>query len=66
MPGLLASIAVKKGDEVKAGEELAVVEAMKMEITLRADQNRKIKTVLAQPGAGLAVDEPILEFEEDD
>jgi propionyl-CoA carboxylase alpha chain len=64
MPGLLASVAVKAGDEVKAGEELAVVEAMKMEITLRAPQNRCVKAVLAEPGAGLAVDEPILEFEE--
>jgi propionyl-CoA carboxylase alpha chain len=65
MPGLLASINVKAGDEVKEGEALAVVEAMKMEITLRAAQNRRVKAVLAEPGAGLAVDQPILEFEED-
>ena len=64
MPGLLASVAVKAGDEVKGGEALAVVEAMKMEITLRAPQTRRVKAVLAEPGAGLAVDEPILEFEE--
>ena len=42
MPGLLVSLAVQQGEEVKAGQELAVVEAMKMENVLRAErrQNR--------------------------
>ena len=40
MPGLLVSLAVKEGQEVKAGEPLAVVEAMKMENVLRAQQRR--------------------------
>jgi propionyl-CoA carboxylase alpha chain len=65
MPGLLVSVSVKAGDEVKDGDKLAVVEAMKMEIVLRATQDRRVKAVLAEAGAGLAVDQPILEFEED-
>ena len=63
MPGLLASLAAGKGDEVKAGQELAVIEAMKMENVLRAENDATVKTVLAAPGDSLAVDQPILEFE---
>ena len=39
MPGLLVSLAVREGQEVKAGEELAVIEAMKMENVLRAERD---------------------------
>ena len=63
MPGLLASLAVAEGDEVKAGQELAVVEAMKMENVLRAENDATVRTVHAAPGESLAVDQPILEFE---
>ena len=63
MPGLLASLAVGEGDRVKAGEELAVIEAMKMENVLRAENDGTVKAVLATPGESLAVDQPILEFE---
>ena len=63
MPGLLTSVAVKAGDTVKAGEELAVVEAMKMENSLRATQDGVVKAVLAEAGASLTVDQPIIEFE---
>ncbi|MCK9468548.1 MAG: acetyl/propionyl/methylcrotonyl-CoA carboxylase subunit alpha [Porticoccaceae bacterium] len=63
MPGLLTAVAVKAGDEVKAGEELAVVEAMKMENSLRATQDGVVKEVLAEVGASLVVDQPIIEFE---
>ena len=63
MPGLLASLAVGEGDQVKAGQELAVVEAMKMENVLRADNDATVRTVHAVPGDSLAVDQPILEFE---
>ena len=63
MPGLLVSLAAGKGDRVKAGEELAVVEAMKMENVLRAEDDATVRSVLAAPGDHLAVDQPILEFE---
>ena len=62
MPGLLVSVAVKEGQEIKAGEELAIIEAMKMENVLRAERDGTIKTVCARPGDNLAVDQVILEF----
>jgi len=62
MPGLLVSVAVDEGQEVKAGEELAVVEAMKMENVLRADRDGKVAKVRAKAGDSLAVDQVILEF----
>ena len=62
MPGLLRSVAVAVGQEVKAGQELAVVEAMKMENVLRADRNGTVVAVHAQPGDQVARDQPIVEF----
>jgi propionyl-CoA carboxylase alpha chain len=62
MPGLLASVAVKEGQEVKAGEALAVVEAMKMENVLRAAQDGTVKVLHAKAGDSLKVDQKILEF----
>lgn len=62
MPGLIVSIAVTEGQEVKAGETLAVVEAMKMQNVLRAEQDGTVKKVHASAGATLAVDAMILEF----
>jgi propionyl-CoA carboxylase alpha chain len=63
MPGLLVSVAVVEGQEVKAGEELAVLEAMKMENTLRAERNGVVAKIHFEPGASLEVDETIMEFE---
>ncbi len=62
MPGLVVSIAVKEGQEVKAGETVAVVEAMKMENVLRAEVDGTVKKINAKPGDSLAVDAVILEF----
>ena len=62
MPGLLVSVAVAGGQRVKAGEELAVVEAMKMENVLRAEQDGEVKAVHASAGDSLTVDQKIVEF----
>ncbi len=62
MPGLVISIAVTEGQEVKAGETLAVIEAMKMQNVLRAERDGTVKKIHAIPGATLAVDALILEF----
>ncbi len=62
MPGLLVKVAVETGQEVKAGEELAVVEAMKMENVLRAERDGTVAKIHAQAGASLTVDQAILEF----
>jgi propionyl-CoA carboxylase alpha chain len=63
MPGLLSSLAVSQGQEVKAGEPLAIVEAMKMENVLRAERDGRIARIRVSPGDSLAVDQVILEFE---
>lgn len=62
MPGLVVSIPVSEGQEVKAGEALAVVEAMKMENVLRAERDATVGKILAKAGDSLAVDAVILEF----
>jgi propionyl-CoA carboxylase alpha chain len=62
MPGLVVSIAVSEGQEVKSGETLAVVEAMKMQNVLRAERDGTVKKIHAAAGATLAVDALILEF----
>jgi len=62
MPGLVVSTAVSEGQEVKAGETLAVIEAMKMENILRAERDGVIKTIRVKPGDSVAVDAVIMEF----
>jgi propionyl-CoA carboxylase alpha chain len=62
MPGLVVSIAVKEGQEVKAGDTVAVVEAMKMENVLRSEIDGTVKKINAKQGDSLAVDAVILEF----
>ncbi|HMM54754.1 MAG TPA: acetyl/propionyl/methylcrotonyl-CoA carboxylase subunit alpha [Candidatus Desulfobacillus sp.] len=62
MPGLLSGLAVSAGQEVKAGEKLAVIEAMKMENILRAERDCTVAELLAQQGDTLAVDQAILRF----
>ena len=62
MPGLVKSIAVKAGQEVKVGEPLCIVEAMKMENVLVAERDAVIAKLVAAPGDSLAVDAVIMEF----
>ena len=54
---------IEVGEDLAEGEELAVVEAMKMENSLRAVQDGVVKTVSAEVGDSLVVDQPIIEFE---
>ncbi|TWU33912.1 acetyl-CoA carboxylase biotin carboxylase subunit [Novipirellula artificiosorum] len=63
MPGLLTQLKVQPGSEVRSGQDLAVVEAMKMENVLLAEQDGIVAKVLANVGDTLAVDQPILEYE---
>ena len=62
MPGLLVELNVKEGQQVKAGEPIAIVEAMKMENVLRAEVNAVVKKIFASQGDSLAADQSILEF----
>ncbi len=62
MPGLLVDVAVQPGQTVRAGEKLAVIEAMKMENILVATQDGVVSAVKAAKGESLAVDQIIMEF----
>ncbi len=62
MPGLLVRLTATVGQELKAGEEIAVIEAMKMENSLRATDDVTIAKVLVEQGQSLVVDQPIVEF----
>ena len=63
MPGLVVRINVAPGDEVQEGQALATVEAMKMENILRAERKGLVKSVNAEAGQSLKVDDVIMEFE---
>ena len=62
MPGLLVDVAVSVGQQVRAGEKLAVIEAMKMENILFAAQDGIVAEVAAAKGESLSVDQPIIAF----
>ena len=63
MPGVIVSVLVEEGQEVQDGQALAVVEAMKMENTLRAEKKGVIAKIHCKAGDNLAVDEVIMDFE---
>ena len=63
MPGRVVTIAVQPGDLVKAGEELVVVDAMKMENVLCAERDCKISDVQVVVGDNLSVNQVIIELE---
>ncbi len=62
MPGLVISIAVAEGQDVKAGDTLAIIEAMKMENVLRATRDCTVKRINAKQGDSLGVDAVMMEF----
>ena len=63
MPGLIVRVTVAEGDEVRAGQGLVVMEAMKMENELRASANAKVKRVLVTPGSAVEKGTVLLEME---
>jgi propionyl-CoA carboxylase alpha chain len=63
MPGLLTEVSVSLGQEVKAGDKLAVIEAMKMENVLKAERDATVAELLAKPGESLSVDQAIIRFQ---
>ena len=62
MPGLMVSLTVNEGDEVRAGQALAVVDAMKMENVLRAERDGVVAHIRVAQGDSLRVDQVIMEF----
>jgi len=63
MPGLLVSLNVDAGSEIKTGDEIAIIEAMKMENIIRAQRDGKIASIEASVGDALVVDQCIARLE---
>ena len=62
MPGLVLSISVREGEEVRVGQAVAIVEAMKAENVLRADRDGIVQRVAVREGDNIAADDVIVEF----
>lgn len=62
LPGRVIEFKVKVGDQVKAGQEVAVLEAMKMENSVTTDYAGTVKQILVQPGENVATDAPLMEI----
>jgi propionyl-CoA carboxylase alpha chain len=63
MPGQVVRIDVAEGEVVEDGQPLAIVEAMKMENVLKAEKRARVGKIHVAPGAVLAVDQVMIEFE---
>ena len=63
MPGAIISVNVKPGDTIVDGQELLVIEAMKMQNVIRAEKEAKVKNVKVKKGQSVAVDEVLVEFQ---
>ena len=63
MPGVIISVAVHVGDQVVTGDEICVLEAMKMQQTLRADWSGIVRAVYVSPGKQVLEGDPIVELE---
>ena len=66
MPGLVKAVHVTAGQEVKAGDRLAVLEAMKMEHSLTAARDGTVAEVLAQAGDQVEAGAPLIRLEEEE
>jgi len=63
IPGVIREVYVKIGDNVKAGDKLLVLEAMKMRNTITSPMSGKIRYVAVSTGKSVAKDELLIEFE---
>lgn len=62
MPGLIIDLKVKDGDEVKAGDTLLILEAMKMENIIKAPGDAVVKSVKVNMGQGVEKNQVLIEF----
>ena len=63
MPGVLTRLRVEEGDQVKTGEEIGVIEAMKMENSLRSPRDGRIQSIAVAQGDNLETNQMILRYE---
>ena len=63
MPGLIKNISVEKGQKIKKGEQIVIIEAMKMENILKSEKDCLIKEILVKEGDSVSADEILINFE---
>ena len=63
MPGRVLAVMVRPGDQVSAGDDLCVVEAMKMEQIIRAHRSGVVRTIYVQPMDSVSTNDPLIELE---
>lgn len=63
MPGAIVSVSVKPGDFVQEGQELCIIEAMKMQNIIKSEHEGKIKAVHVKAGDSVAVDALLIVYE---
>ena len=63
MPGLIKNISVKQGQKIKKGEQIVIIEAMKMENILKSEKDCLIKEILVKEGDSVSADEILINFE---
>ena len=66
MPGVIVSMAVKPGDKVEIGQEIGVIEAMKMQNSIRAEKAATVAEILVSPGDSVEVDEKLIIYAAED
>lgn len=63
MAGILLEYKVSPGEAIRAGQEVAVLESMKMHIPVQSPQDGVVRAVSAQPGSFINQGDPLLELE---
>ena len=63
LPGVITSIEVAVGDEVKAGDTLLVLEAMKMANNIESEKDGKVAAILVKAGQSVMEDDPLVVVE---
>lgn len=63
MPGRIVAVSVRVGQQVKEGEEVCVLETMKMEQSVRLSVSGTVKEIFIQPGQSVQTAAPIIELE---
>lgn len=62
MPGTILEVAVKDGDEVKKGDKLIILEAMKMENVIKAPVDGTVSKIMVKAGENVEKNQPLLSF----
>ena len=63
LPGTITSIEVTVGQDVKAGDTVVVLEAMKMQNSIEAEKDGKVKAIVVKMGQAVLEDEPLVVIE---